>query len=267
MNTVWVFDVDGVITDPQEKQITQPEILDQIISRLEKEDPVAFVTGRALEWVSERIISQLESRINDSKLLNNFFVSGEFGGSSITYGQGVRKEFINRDFRIDQRIIDEVLELTMQKFPDSMQFDKDKKTMVSIEMKDGLTVEQFKPIQKELTPILKKILINHPGKDLEVQEDLIATNIKNKRANKAFATQQLINWIENKKIKIGQYVAVGDNFKSDVLIAEEIDLEELTVEFVYVGKENIDTSKYSFPIKQTKNKFEKGTLEYLKSKI
>lgn len=210
-DVAWIFDVDGVITDPEKKIVGDPDLFDEIIKRLQIHEPVALVTGRALEWVSERIVLQLESTIDDPKLLDNLFVSGEFGGSNLIYENGVGKQFVNKSLSVPQEIIDQALKITQDDFSNYMQFDTDKKTMVSIEMKDGLSVEQFKPRQKELIPKLKQILANHPRKtEFEIHEDLIATNIRDKRANKAYATQQLIDWLKGKKIKPKQYIAVGD---------------------------------------------------------
>src|SRR3989344_2543991 len=100
VDTAWIFDVDGVITDPEKKEVTNPQLFDELIKRLKKGEPVALATGRALEWVIKKIVNPLESRIkennSDISLLDNFYVSGEFGGSHLFYNKGKRELFVNK---------------------------------------------------------------------------------------------------------------------------------------------------------------------------
>ncbi|MDZ4227793.1 MAG: hypothetical protein U1E54_00965, partial [Candidatus Levybacteria bacterium] len=71
--------------------------------------------------------------------------------------------------------------------------------------------------------------------------------------------------VKKKGIKPQGYMAFGDSFRSDIPMAEELHAQRFPVEFIYVGEEKIDASKYPFPIRLTKNKYGKGTLEFLKS--
>lgn len=47
VDTAYLFDVDGVLTDPVEKRVDREEIFSEIISRLQSGQPVAFNTGRS----------------------------------------------------------------------------------------------------------------------------------------------------------------------------------------------------------------------------
>lgn len=49
-----ILDVNGVVTDPAEKRITESEILDEVIKRLEQGEPVALNTGRLVESVKRK---------------------------------------------------------------------------------------------------------------------------------------------------------------------------------------------------------------------
>lgn len=265
VNSAWIFDVDGVITDPEIKQ-ANPLLITEIVKKINAQEPVALVTGRALKWVLERVVSKIESQIDNPMLLNNLFVSGEFGGGHIVYENGVRKEAINSDFSVPKEIIEETKQLTEHEFSDSMFIDPDKKTMLSIEMNDGLTVAAFNPRQEELLPKLKEILEMHPKKtEFEIHEDRIATNIKNKKANKSYATQQVISWLSKRGIKPKQFFAFGDA-SSDAEIPQEISRNNLPVSFVFVGEKwQLENISIPFPTIFTQNKFDNGTLEFLKS--
>ncbi|MEM4270702.1 MAG: hypothetical protein QXO70_01245, partial [Candidatus Pacearchaeota archaeon] len=83
--TVWIFDVDGVIIHPSKKTNTESEIFDHILKKLEKEEPVILNTGRSLIWVIEQVIHPILIKIKDKKILENFQVVGEMGGTWLTF--------------------------------------------------------------------------------------------------------------------------------------------------------------------------------------
>lgn len=267
VKNAWIFDVDGVITDPQEKKITEPEILDEIIKRLKAGEPIALNTGRSIEWVKERVLNQLAGKVEDEAILNYLLAVGEKGGTWAEFND--QSNLIeNRDDNISapEDLKNEIRKLIKNKYSDSMFYDESKLTMISTEMKDGHPLNDYREKQVQLSEKLRTLL---SGKNLsdkfKIDPTTIATDIENKFVGKHFAVKRIIEWIKNKKINPQKYIAFGDSFGSDIPMAEEIYSLGLPVEFVYVGKENIDTSKYPFPIKISQEKYEKGTLEFLKS--
>ena len=266
INTAWIFDVDGVITNPQEKRITESEILDEIIKRLENGEPVALNTGRSLVFIAERVITPLMKKLEDKKLLFNLFASGEKGGTWITFDEnGQMKHHKDESISIAKSLQDKVRDIINSEFSESMFFDETKETMISTEMKDGYPVEEYTKQQKGLNKKLQE-LVNQEGlaEKLKVDPTTIATDIENKRVGKGFAVKRVIEWLSSRGIKPQRYIAFGDSFASDIPMAEEIHSQGLPVEFVFVGKDNIHTSDLPFPVKRPLASFEKGTLEFLK---
>jgi hypothetical protein len=266
IKSAWIFDVDGVITNPQEKRITEPEILDQLVKRLEMEEPVALISGRAHKWITERIADNIEKRIGDNSLLDNLFISEEFGGSYSVFKKGIKKDYLNNNLSIMPEISIEVKKIVENGYSDSMFVDPDKQTMLTIEMKDNFEIEKFRALQNELVLEIQKVVDQYDTKhELEINNDTIATNIKNKNSNKKYAVRQFLDILRTKKIKPQMFIVFGDSFGSDVQMPEEINSQNYPVKFMYMGPEKIDSSKYPFPTTQTKNKFDKGTLEILKT--
>jgi hydroxymethylpyrimidine pyrophosphatase-like HAD family hydrolase len=262
-----IFDVDGVITNPQKKRITEFEILDEIIRSLERGIPVALNTGRSVSWMTEKVINLLNEKVGDKTILKNFLAVGEKGGTWAEFdGQG--KLIINKDKNISvpDNLKDAVRDLIRDKFSESMFYDESKLTMISTEMKDGHSLEDYKEQQKILVSEFELLLSkNNLGEKFKIDPTTIAVDVENTFVGKHFAVRRIINWIKNKGIKPQRYITFGDSFRSDIPMAEELYLQNLPVEFVYVGKEDIDTAKLPFPIKITQNKYGKGTLEFLKS--
>ena len=261
-----IFDVDGVITDPQEKRVTEPEILDQIINRLEKGEPVTLNTGRSIQWVKDRVLNPLIEKVKDRNILQNLFAVGEKGGTWAEFdGQGNLIENKDDNISVPDDLKNEIRNLINNKYSDSMFYDESKLTMVSTEMKDGHSLEDYKEKQKMLSSELQEILNdNSIDEKFKVDPTTIATDVENKFVGKHFAVRRIIEWVKKRGISPQRYIAFGDSFKSDVPMAEEFHSQGLPVEFVYVGQEDIDTSKYPFAIKQTQAKFGNGTLEFLK---
>lgn len=85
INTAWIFDIDGVVTNPSEKKVKEPQILIYIVDKLKLKEPVAFNTGRSSSWLAERVINPLLQMIEDKNVLQNFIAVSEKGGCWITF--------------------------------------------------------------------------------------------------------------------------------------------------------------------------------------
>jgi len=267
VDAAWIFDVDGVITNPSEKRVTEPEILYEIIKKLKRGEPVALNTGRSVSWVIERVINPLKEKVEDKTILKNLFAVGEKGGTWAEFDEdGNLLEKKDDNISVPDDLRNKVRDLINSNYSDSMFFDESKLTMISTEMKDGYSLEEYKNKQQYLIPQLKTLLQRRNiSEKFKVDPTTIAVDVENKFVGKHFAVKRIIEWVKSRGISPQRYIAFGDSFVSDVPMAEEINLQNLPVEFVYVGKEKIQTSNYRFPIKRTQANFEKGTLEFLKT--
>mgnify|MGYP001619811015 CR=1 FL=1 len=261
----WLFDVDGVITNSEQKRVTEPRILDEIIKRLQAGEMVALITGRSLKWVEERVLNPLEEKIENKEILDNLFVSGEFGGPNLKYLRGEKVYSVDPNISVPQEIVDSARAIS-EEFSKTMMWDESKKTMVSIEMKDGIAISDFSGPQSDLVRRLDELLGEKGLKEKYwIHRDLIGTNIMERTANKSLATKQVLTWLRENGIKPENFVAFGDN-KSDLEIGNEISLQGLPVQFVFVGgKELLENQKFDFPVIFTNGIYENGTLEYLTS--
>lgn len=263
----WLFDVDGVITNPERKRITEPRILDEIVKRLQNGEPVALVTGRSIDFMRDRVIDPLRDKIADPNLFNNFLAMGEKGGVWITYENGQEQEHIDSDISIPQDLQNEVRKLIRNQFSDLMFYDESKKTMISTEMKDGTNLGDYHARQQILDQKLEE-LVKHHGltEQLEVDPTTIATDIQNKHVGKDFAARRVLDWLKERGIKPQNFITMGDS-KSDVPMAQEVHDQGFTVTFVFVGKdadrEYIKSLNLPFTITFTQGEYENGTAEYL----
>ena len=261
----FLFDVDGVITNPVEKKVTEPELFDELANLLSNGVPVALVTGRALPWVVERVVTPLTNLIEDKSILDRFFVSGEFGASQIRWKNGEAYRLVDTTITLPEGLADELKEAT-KPYKTTQHIDPDKETMVSIEMNDGLAVNEFKPEQLKLARELEGLLERYsPEGKFEIHIDRIATNIKNKSTNKRYAARQVNAWLSELKLLPHQYFAFGDS-SSDREMADELHAEGKSITFVFVGnEEELGARGEGYETVITQKHCDEGTLEFLKS--
>jgi hypothetical protein len=132
-HTAYLFDIDGVLTNPESKRVEQAEMLAQLVKRLERLEPVGVNTGRSLDFIMEQVLDPIESRIIDKKLVRHFFAIGEKGGACIVYNEDNQSIMqVDNSISVPEIIRAEVKFIVSQeKYSDTMFYDDTKKTMVS----------------------------------------------------------------------------------------------------------------------------------------
>src|SRR6185437_14625306 len=105
----WIFDVDGVIVNPASWKIEELGIIDEITKKIIAHDPVIFISGRGVVFQHNTIISLVQKCLENlslpASLLENVYLSGEFGGTSISYTHGKLQENTNQSLILPDGII------------------------------------------------------------------------------------------------------------------------------------------------------------------
>lgn len=265
VNIAWIFDIDGVVTNPSEKKVNKPQILVHIASKLKNGEPVAFNTGRSSSWLIEHVINPLLEMIDNRRILDNFIAVGEKGGTWIIFDKdGTIKQHKDASISVPESLQQQVKKLIEANYSESMIYDNSKQTMISTEMNNGLSIEEYKKDQNKLTLQLKKLLQENNFLDkLKIDPTTIAVDVENKHVGKGFAIERILDLFKKKGIKPKQFIAFGDS-PSDIAMAEKLHERNLTFTFIFVDdKGHLKGREYPFPIIYTKNRFDKGTLEFL----
>lgn len=271
--TAYLFDVDGVLTNPETKRVEQPDIFDELAKLLERSHPVGLITGRSLAFINP-LLDRFESAITDMTLLGNFFAIGEKGGVRIVYNDnGQRVMHVDHGISVPSVIQEEVRSLVDAKYFETMFYDETKQTMISVELlpiekMKGLSFEDFKVAQKKLTVELHIILAKYClDRQLRVDPTRIATDIENVHAGKGLGARQFLALLQQKRIQPEHALVFGDSI-SDYDMAEELHKRGLLVEFIFVGeREALETKDTGdFIVSFTQGHCDKGTIEYLKRK-
>jgi hydroxymethylpyrimidine pyrophosphatase-like HAD family hydrolase len=262
----WIFDVDGVITNPKEKKVTEVGLIDAIADRLKNGEIVTLNTGRSLSWMMDRVIKPIEESVGDKRSLDKFLAVGEKGGALLSFQNGEWVTYIDERISVPESLQTYIRGLIDAEFQDSMFYDESKLTMISTEMVDGHSIPDFTQKQHALVSRMQEILAKteYQNLDLKIDPTTIATDIQNTHVGKHLGARRIEDWLKDKNIKPQHILTIGDS-QSDTEMAEELQ-DEYSVDFVFVGepsKLNSDKLKNN-PIFTVK-RFCEGTLEFLQT--
>lgn len=263
----FLFDVDGVLNTMENRTMSKPEIIVHLITLLQKGMPLGFISGRGLLWLRTDLIKVLEKYVDEhptlaKSILDLVYVSGEFGGVTDIHSTGIRYESVNKDFVIPSKLHKSLLEVAQQ-FHDYVFYDTGKQTIFTLEGNNDITEAEFQDHKQEIVTSLETLVREYP--ELEVQADRLAINVRYKKANKRYATQKYLAWLQEKKLVPEKFYVFGDS-PSDLEMGVELQSQQLPFEFVYVGEsEELHKEKYTFFMHVTKGHCVDGTIEYLDS--
>lgn len=262
--TAYLFDVDGVLSDPVEKRVTEGKLFDELEKRLVQGNPVGLNTGRSISWMNDRIITPLLKRIHDKTILSRFIAIGEKGGTwgsfaafgNLTHGKDAL-------LAVPQVLVQQVHDLINQKYHESMFFDASKEAMISAEMKDGYNLARFHEAQKALVADLKRLLSEtNQSERYKIDPTTIAIDIENRHVGKAFGAKRFLRWLDDKHIVPDIFETFGDS-ASDFAMSDELHRRGKDVSMIYVGdKTRLSLHEKDYPVLY-QGDFSRGTLRYL----
>lgn len=263
MNDIFIFDIDGVITHPHLKKPNEL-ILGFIASELHKKKPLAIATGRSVSWIMRKIIPILQEKAKDNKELDNLFISGEKGGVWIEFSEGVARPYIDNNIHFPKEVAKKIYQFVQGK--KGIFFDKDKYTMVSVEINGGEDKEEVEAQKKVLHEvnewINKNIVPQYPHIVIEPSE--ISIDIMVKGIDKRVSAKKFLEYLEKKQIAADSFVMFGDS-PSDALVPETLKQFGKKVTFMYVGNTPLP-QKYNFPvIESTSRKYDEAVVELLQN--
>jgi hydroxymethylpyrimidine pyrophosphatase-like HAD family hydrolase len=257
---LYVFDLDGVITDPSNTQVNE-SVIDEMHRLLIHGRTIAINTGRSFEWVEKQLIYRLSRRHNTS-ILARLIVSCEKGGELVSWTDGVRSKQSSK-FALPR----EPYEITKSVFDENksrlttMFWDVTKLTMATIEKEPNAIITEFHEQQLELSRLLEHKLAEY---DVNIDVTTIATDVESTTAGK-YAGAEVIweNIISTAGAGPDTVISIGDSISDyDMAVCFADKGSEST--FVYVGEHpeklvQDDAVKFI----HTDSHYAAGTLEFL----
>ncbi|HEY7983996.1 MAG TPA: hypothetical protein VID73_07510, partial [Ktedonobacterales bacterium] len=233
----WLFDVDGVLTEPAHKTVREPALFAELIRRLARGEPVGTNTGRSLTFLSGGLLDPLEALVPDRRLLHGLIAIGERGSAWVTYdADGARGEYLDAATPLSPALRDEVRALVQR--PDLaavMFFDETKRTMISTELRPGKTIAEYAGPQRALVAALHALLARHGLADqYRVDPTSIATDVEYRGVGKAYGAAKFAAMLEARGIHPARYVCFGDSLSDYDMLAALLTRGD-RAELIFVG--------------------------------
>jgi hydroxymethylpyrimidine pyrophosphatase-like HAD family hydrolase len=259
--SVFVFDLDGVITDPKDSSVDQRTV-DVIAGLLYKGNLVAVNTGRSYEWVQQNLLETLRS-VGDA--LQNLAISCEKGGDFIEW---TNNAFVQRPsrFALPAALQTQCKELfeTHQEMLTTMFWDATKRTMATIEKIPDADLTAYHAEQEQLITLLRTAFAEH---DVRIDPTTIATDVESMQAGKHAGAELIFEWVGKQAAVVSQYISVGDSI-SDYEMARYFAQQKSKSVFVFVGaKDATFTQELGVRLVRTEASYAAGTLEYFSNHI
>ena len=83
---MFLFDIDGVITEPVTGEV-EFEVVNAIVEILEGGEPVAFNTGRGLNWILRDILPYFEVKLSKRSIMNKLCIVYQKGAFRLTFNE------------------------------------------------------------------------------------------------------------------------------------------------------------------------------------
>lgn len=263
-NPIYVFDLDGVITNPGNSQVDTVAV-EHIYQRLRDGFLVAINTGRSYQWVQTQLIALLDT-MGAADTFERLIIVCEKGGECIEWHDG---EFTPQPSRF--ALIPEAHTITHDVFENNksafltMFWDDTKQSMATIEKEPAADLEAFKAEQLVLTGKLADAL---QGYDVKVDPTTIATDVESPLAGKHAGAELIYEWAgRHMPADQAVFISFGDS-KSDYEMARYFAQQGNDSTFVFVGaKTDVFSEAPGVHLLRTDAEYAAGTREYFERNL
>lgn len=261
-DSLFVFDLDGVITDPGDSSIDDAAV-NHIAALLQNDRYVAVNTGRSYAWVADNLLPALQAA---GSVLERLYIVCEKGGESVVWDAGVFRPQPSRFALSDAtyQAVKQAYDAHQQEYQ-TMFWDATKKTMATIEKQPAATIEAFNAERQQLLSLLRTVL---QGQDVRIDATTIATDIESQQAGKHAGAELIYEWaVLQTGAAPTSFVSFGDS-SSDYEMARYFAQQGAESVFVFVGPPTTSfTEDAGVQLVRTTAAYAAGTREYFENSI
>jgi phosphoglycolate phosphatase-like HAD superfamily hydrolase len=242
-----LLDVDGPIASPVTRTIGIRSIIDDLVALAGSGVPIAFITGRSDSFIRSQVVAPLvEAGLSDDARM---FGVCEKGGVWFPIGStGIGEMVVDQTVALPAEFVEEMRELVVGRFSDTMFFDETKRAMVSIEQRTDVTQERYRAAQATMNEAAFAALVRHGlGVKFGVREvpnakgqvpfridpTIISTDIESVRLDKDRGAERAIAYFAENGPLPRLWRSVGDS-RSDYLMADQLHAQGFDVAHVDV---------------------------------
>lgn len=228
-----LLDVDGPIANPDTRRIDIPSIASDLAMMANAGIPIAFNTGRSLDFIAATVIPPLaEAGLGAGSRVHSI---GEKGGTWARIGpEGHGTSHVDPEIALAPVFIARMRALIADRFSSTMFFDETKRTMLSAEMVQGIDYPRYYRDQEafdaaalaELQALGYGVVHReerHPAGDgsvrVRIDPTVISTDIELVQTGKALGARRALELFSEDGPLPRSWYTVGDS-RSDYAMAQ-----------------------------------------------
>jgi hypothetical protein len=241
-----LLDVDGPVSSPATRTVA-PALLDDLAALLSAGVPVVLNTGRAVDFVQDRVLGPLAAR--GPQPAARLHAVCEKGGVWTT--AGTAEVHTDDALRVPEVCRDLVEQLVATSYGDAVFVDRTKRVMATVEARTDLPEEEYRERQRAFDADLLAGMRDaglgvrirgerHPDADgrtpWRIDPSVIATDVESAASGKALGAARALALLADDGPVPRTWHTVGDS-RSDYAMADHLHAEGHAVTHVDVGPE------------------------------
>jgi hypothetical protein len=230
-----MLDVDGPIASPITRTISTPSIITDLIALASANVPIAFITGRSADFISEQVITPLIA----AGLPAEMRMYGVCEKGAVWFpitASGMGEVVVDESVALPAALVERFRQLIATDYSDTMFFDETKQAMVSVEQRTDVAHADFLVAQHSFNERAYEILIeagvgvrfgnrevpNAAGElPFRIDPTIISTDIESVRLDKDHAAERALAFFAQSGDLPTLWRSVGDS-RSDYLMADHL---------------------------------------------
>ena len=230
-----LLDVDGPIASPDTRTIAKPSIITDLITLAGANVPIAFITGRSAQFISEQVVTPLLA----AGLPREMRMYGVCEKGAVWFpitDTGMGEVVVDASVALPDAVVGRIRGLVAADYADTMFFDETKLAMVSVEQRTDVSRAAYHAAQASFEAAAYAIMIEHGlgvrfgdhvspdaagAVPFRIDTTIISTDIESVDLDKDHAAERALAFFALSGPLPRLWRSVGDS-RSDYLMADHL---------------------------------------------
>lgn len=230
-----LLDVDGPIASPDTRTIAKPSIITDLITLAGANVPIAFITGRSAQFISEQVVTPLVA----AGLPQEMRMYGVCEKGAVWFpitDTGMGEVVVDASVALPEVVVGRIRDLVAADYADTMFFDETKLAMVSVEQRTDVDRATYHAAQASFEAAAYAIMTEHGlgvrfgdlvspdatgAVPFRIDTTIISTDIESVDLDKDHAAERALAFFALSGPLPRLWRSVGDS-RSDYLMADHL---------------------------------------------
>lgn len=233
MQTIYIFDFDGVVTNAYDNFMLDERVLNRIAQLLIDGNYVAFNTGRGRYWFDVWIGPAMQAAGVLPEHLDRFALATEKGGMFTEYISGKQKSVLSSISLSKETIAQARHMLDESGLTKNIHWSVHKDAMVTVSNEVDANIDEFRRDKAKLDDIFFRAFADNP--DVVVESNHNATDLQSPKAGKDAGAKLIHDWVMQRLPEQDCLFACFGDAPSDYEMARHLAVQGNKVQFIFTG--------------------------------